>query len=137
RPTQAERPTQVARPTPAAGPTPAGLQVLAVNVDDAANVEKIRAMVREQRLSFPVLLGSDDVAGVYNIVYRYLFDRHRDLSLPTSLLIDDKGEIVKVYQGQVNAEHVEQDFRQIPQTTVERLDKALPFHGESEGWEFR
>jgi len=137
------RPTQVARPTPAAGPTqaarstPAGLQVLAVNVDDAANVEKIRALVREQRLSFPVLLGSDDVAGVYNIIYLYLFDRHSDLSLPTSFLIDDQGEIVKVYQGPVNPEIVEQDFQQIPQTTVERLAKALPFHGVSEGWEFR
>jgi hypothetical protein len=24
------------------------------------------------------------VAGIYNILYRYLFDRHRDLSLPIS-----------------------------------------------------
>ena len=45
---------------------------------------------------------SDDIAAVYNILYRYLFDRHRDLTLPTSFLIDAKGDIVKVYQGPVD-----------------------------------
>ena len=62
--------------------------------------------------SFPILQGSDDLAGIYNILYRYLFDRHRDLGLPTSFLISGSGEIVKIYQGPVNPEHVEQDFRQ-------------------------
>ena len=32
----------------------------------------------------------DDLAGIYNVLYRYLFDRHRDLTLPTSFLIDAK-----------------------------------------------
>jgi len=112
-------------------------QLLAVNVDDTNNSEKAQALARELHLSFPVLRGSDDVAGIYNILYRYLFDRHRDLSLPTSFLISDKGDIVKVYQGPINAEHVEQDFRQIPQSAAERLAKALPFPGVSETSEFR
>ena len=47
--------------------------------------------MRELHLSFPILHGSDDVAGIYNILYRYLFDRHRDLGLPTSFLIDANG----------------------------------------------
>ena len=41
-----------------------------------------------------VLTVSDDVAGIYNVLYRYLFDRHRDLTLPTSFLIDAQGDIV-------------------------------------------
>jgi len=109
-----------------------GLQLLTVNVDDLANTERIRALQRELHLSFPVLQASDDVTGIYNILYRYLFDRHRDLGLPTSFLIDPKGDIVKVYQGPVNAEHVEQDFRRIPQTAAERMAKALPFPGVSD-----
>ena len=60
------------------------------------------ALVREHHLSFPILRGSEDVAAIYNILYRYLFDRHRDLALPTSFLIDAEGEIVKVYQGPVD-----------------------------------
>jgi tetratricopeptide (TPR) repeat protein len=114
-----------------------GLQLLAVNVDESSKAETVRALARERQLSFPILRGSDDVAGVYNILYRYLFDRHRDLGLPTSFLIDDKGEIVKVYQGPINAEHVEQDFRHIRQTAAERLAKGLPFPGVSETLEFR
>ena len=59
------------------------------------------------------------------------------MSLPTSFLIDDDGNIVKVYQGPVNPEHIEQDFRQLPQTEAERLAKALPFPGVSDSLIFR
>jgi tetratricopeptide (TPR) repeat protein/peroxiredoxin len=113
-----------------------GLQLLVVNLDAPVDAESVRAMVREHRLSFPILRGSEDVAGIYNILYRYLFDRHRDLALPTSFLINAKGEIVKVYQGPVDAEHVEQDFRHIPQTSAERLARALPFPGVIDTVEF-
>ncbi len=117
--------------------TEQGLHLLAVNLDDPADREKVRALARDGHLSLSILLGSDDLAGIYNILYRYLFDRHRDLSLPTSFLIDRNGEIVKIYQGVLNPEQVEQDFRHIPQTTAERLAKALPFSGVSDTSEFR
>ncbi len=119
-----------------------GLQLLTVNLDglreeDPADAESVRATARELHLSFPILGGSDDVAGIYNILYRYLFDRHRDLGLPTSFLIDGKGDIVKVYQGPTDPAHVGQDFRQIPQTPAERLAVALPFPGVIDSLEFR
>jgi len=113
-----------------------GLRLLTVNMDHPADPETLKMQRREQRLSFPILRGSEDVAGIYNILYRYLFERHRDLSLPTSFLIDDKGQIVKVYQGSVNPEQVEQDFHHIPQTYTERLARALPFPGVTETFEF-
>jgi tetratricopeptide (TPR) repeat protein/peroxiredoxin len=113
-----------------------GLQLLSVNLDAPVDVETVRALVRKNRLSFPILSGSEDVSAIYNIVYRYLFDRHRDLEIPTSFLINAKGEIVKVYQGPVNPEHVEYDFRHIPQTSAERLATALPFPGVTDTIEF-
>ena len=113
-----------------------GLRLLTVNVDSPADPETLRTLVREHRLSFPILRGTDDVAGIYNILYRYLFDRHRDLNLPTSFLLDDKGQIVKVYQGNVNPEQIEQDFRHIPQDDAERLARALPFPGVAQTFEF-
>jgi len=112
------------------------LQLLTVNVDDPADPEKLRALARERRLSLPILRGSDDVAGIYNILYRYLFDRHRDLGLPTSFLIDTHGDIVKIYQGLANPENVELDSRSIPQTDAERLARALPFPGATATFEF-
>src|ERR1019366_6983392 len=81
--------------------TAQGLRLLTVNVDDSADADNLRTLTREGGGTFPILRGSDDVAGIYNILYRYLFDRHRDLGMPTSFLIDNKGQIVKVYQGTV------------------------------------
>jgi tetratricopeptide (TPR) repeat protein/thiol-disulfide isomerase/thioredoxin len=101
-----------------------GLQLITVNVDDPT-ADEIHAFA--QGFTFSVLRGSEDVAAIYNILYRQLFDRHRDLSLPTSFLIDGDGNIVKVYQGPIVPEHVEQDFQHIPQTDAERLARALPF----------
>jgi tetratricopeptide (TPR) repeat protein/peroxiredoxin len=120
--------------TPSLSP---GIQLLAVNVDNSTDVESVRSLAHEFHLSFPVLHGSDDVVGIYNILYRYLFDRHRDLGLPTSFLINDTGDIVKVYQGSIDAAHVEEDFRHIPRTAAERTAKALPFPGVSDTSEFR
>jgi tetratricopeptide (TPR) repeat protein len=115
-----------------------GLQLLAVNLDPLSeDSEMVRGLARELQLSFPILHGSDDLAGIYNILYRYLFDRHRDLGLPTSFLIDAKGDIVKVYQGPTDPAHVRQDFGRIPQTAAERLAVALPFPGVIDSLEFR
>jgi len=107
-----------------------------VNVDDSSDAEKLKTLARTQQFTFPIICGSHDVAGIYNILYRHLFDRRRDLGLPTSFLIDGSGEIVKLYQGPVNPQQVEKDFQSIPRTDVERLERALPFPGVSETLEF-
>ncbi len=88
-----------------------------------------------------VLTVTEDVAAIYNVLFRYLFDRHRDLTLPTSFLIDAQGNIVKIYQGPVNPQDVEEDFKRIAsdtgqQTREQRLALALPFPGNAETYEF-
>jgi tetratricopeptide (TPR) repeat protein len=106
----------------------AGLQVLAVNLD-VSDLERLRILASKNRWRLPILGGTEDFAAVYNIFYRYLFDRHRDLSLPTAFLINTDIEIVKIYQGSIDVNHVEEDFRRIPRTVGERIAKALPFPG--------
>jgi tetratricopeptide (TPR) repeat protein len=93
--------------------------------------------VHDKHFSFPVIMASDDVAAIYNILYRHFYDRHRDLGLPTSFLINANGDIVKVYQGTINPDHLEQDFRNIPRSDAQRIATALPFPGLSETAEFR
>ncbi len=109
-----------------------GWQLISVNMDDPA--DELRHDLAQS--TFPILRSSEDVAAIYNILYRQLFDRHRDLSLPTSFLIDSNGDIVKVYQGAIIPEHVEHDFQHIPRTDAERLAKALPFPSSSYAVEF-
>ena len=101
-----------------------GLQLIAVNLDDPARGQVATVATG---LSFPILRGSDDVFSIYNILYRQMFDRHRDFSFPTSFLLDGDGKIVKVYQGSLISEHVERDFQNIPRTDKDRLALALPF----------
>jgi Flp pilus assembly protein TadD len=79
---------------------------------------------------------SDDTVATYNLLFRYLFDRHRDMPLPTSFLTDERGRIVKVYQGAVSPDQVEKDIRNTPRSDAERLARALPFPGISTTYEF-
>jgi Flp pilus assembly protein TadD/peroxiredoxin len=105
------------------------LEILAVNVDDPADQQKARSFAAQERLSFPVLFAGEDVAGVYNIIYRYLFDRRRDLAIPSSFLLDKEGMIVKVYQGPIDPRKILKDVQSAPATAAERRQKALPYDG--------
>jgi len=122
-----------------------GLHLMTINVDDVAaysaqNSSSVKtdlaAFANNHRVTFPILRGSDDMAAVYNILYRQLFDRHRDLTVPTSFLVDSDGKIVKVYQGTIVPEHLQHDFQHIPRTDGERLARALPFPSSQHALEF-
>jgi Flp pilus assembly protein TadD/peroxiredoxin len=102
---------------------------LAINVDETAQSDAARSAARQERFSFPVLFADSDAAGVYNLIYRYLFERRRDMAIPSAFLLDGEGMIVKVYQGAVDPGVVPGDARSIPATTVERMRRALPFPG--------
>ncbi len=109
------------------GMAAAGLSVIAVNVSESMNPDPAHAVAAN--LTIPVLFATDKEAGVYNIIYSHLFDRRRDLPLPTSFLLDQAGMIVKVYQGPVDPQHVIGDVKSAPMTAADRLQKALPFKG--------
>jgi len=114
----------------------AGFQFLAINRDALPEESARESLAGYSHRSFPILIGSPDVLAVYNLLFRNLFDRHRDLALPTSFLIDKRGAIVKVYQGAVPVNRIDADFHAIPQTDAERLAKALPFPGLTATYEF-
>lgn len=105
------------------------LRAVAINVDTAERAAAARSLAAQQKLSFPVLFATPEVAGVYNIVYRYLYDRRRDLPIPTSFLLDASGMVIKVYQGRVDPGKVVEDLRSAPTTAAERMRKAIPFEG--------
>ncbi len=106
-----------------------GLRILGINVDDPGDATVVRSFLAKEGLSFPILLGTRELAGIYNIIYRYLFDRRRDLALPTSLLINREGLIAKVYRGPVNSERLLEDLKSVPESAAPRMRRALPFEG--------
>jgi Flp pilus assembly protein TadD/peroxiredoxin len=105
------------------------LSIVAINVDDAVNARAAQLFATQQALSFPVLFATEDMAGIYNIIYRYLFDRRRDLAIPTSFLLDPEGMIVKLYQGPVDPQRLLEDVKSVPTTAAGRMRKAMPLGG--------
>ena len=103
------------------------VRVIAVLVNSG---NKTSGAANMEQLPFPVLIAGEEIVGVYNIFYRYLFDRRRDLPLPASFLIDEQGDIVKLYQGPVHPDQVLNDIRFLPHTPEDRIRKALPFPGK-------
>ena len=104
------------------------LQILALSLDSPDDGFAIRSFPSE-RFPFPLLTATAEVAGTYNVFFRYLFDRHRDLGVPTSFLVGSDGMVLKVYQGEVHSDRLAQDLDLIPGTSAERVKMALPFPG--------
>jgi Tfp pilus assembly protein PilF len=80
-------------------------------------------------VSFPALIADEATEGRYGVLFRYLFDRRREMASPTSFLLNKEGELVKVYSGSVDADHILEDSLAIPTTVEDRMEHALPFTG--------
>lgn len=111
------------------------LALLAVNVDK--DQAAARSLTAQKNFSYPILFADETVSGVYNLVYRHLFDRRRNLPLPASFLLDSNSAIVKVYQGAFDLQQLPRDVHDIPRTAADRLTKALPFKGNTLGEGFQ
>jgi Flp pilus assembly protein TadD/peroxiredoxin len=105
------------------------LTILALNLDSSEDRQKAGTLCNQEHFGFPILFATEDIAGTYNIVYRYLFDRRRDLPIPSAFLLDSDGMIVKVYQGSLDPLAIREDLKQVPVTASDRMKKALPFPG--------
>jgi Flp pilus assembly protein TadD/peroxiredoxin len=107
--------------------TAKGVQVIFLNLDKGPDVTKIRAFAERERITTGI--SSPSVAGAYNIIYRFMFDRRRDLPIPCSFLLDEAGMIVKAYQGRLDEKQLVSDVSAIPRTYQARVGKGLPFPG--------
>ena len=105
------------------------LKVVAINLDEPPHAGEARKEAAPYSAVATVLFATEEVSGIYNILYRHLFDRRRDLPIPSSLLIDSKGMIVKLYQGLVDPSRIVADGNSIPADNNARMHLALPFPG--------
>ena len=106
-----------------------GLKIVAINLDKPARLDEARKVAARYRTAATVLFATEEVAGIYNILYRHLFDRQRDLPIPLTLLLDSEGMIVKVYQGFAESSRILSDSVSIPADQQMRMRRALPFTG--------
>lgn len=104
----------------------AGVSVLAISVDEAAAIPKIRAA---SPAALPVILASPELGLSYAILNRHLFMNRQDLRLPTAFLLDAAGRVAKAYRETLEVSQLVRDAQTIDSAAAERLARALPFSG--------
>jgi Tfp pilus assembly protein PilF/peroxiredoxin len=104
-----------------------GATMLALALDPPAEEAKVRAAAAGAGV--PVMIASEETAGAYNLLHRYLFDRREDLRLPTVLLLNGRGEVVKLYRDPMAAGAILDDLAHLEVPPTARLARAVPFPG--------
>lgn len=103
------------------------LLTLQVNSPDVAS--RSTQFAETGRFQFLTLRADDSTINIYNIFHRYLFERHLDMTLPTTFLLNADGEVIKLYSGVLDPSGILNDLASAPTTRDERLERALPFPG--------
>jgi Flp pilus assembly protein TadD len=103
----------------------------------AASRPSVEALDRGSQMLTTAGIGSIaiDVASVpdvglsYAILNRHLFMNRQDLRLPTGLLLDAAGNVVRIYRERVDVDEIVKDARTIDASPADRLARAIPFEG--------
>jgi Tfp pilus assembly protein PilF/peroxiredoxin len=105
--------------------TQAGVAAVAIAIEPSGN----QTATRSSSAAVPVVSASREVSLSYAIINRHLFMNRQDLRLPTCLLLDASGNVVKVYRDRVDVAQIVRDAAAIEATPAERLTRAVPFQG--------
>jgi len=106
--------------------TRAGVGSIAVAVDALPDQASLRTLPSG---ATPVVMATPEVSLSYAILNRHLFMNRQDLRLPTCLLLDASGNVVKVYHDRVDVGQIVKDASTIDVSPAERLTRAVPFQG--------
>jgi Flp pilus assembly protein TadD len=106
--------------------TRAGVGSIAIAVDGRPDRASLPALPSGAP---PVVIATPGVSLSYAILNRHLFMNRQDLVLPTCLLLDGSGNVVKVYRERVDVGEIVKDAGAIDVSPTERIARAVPFHG--------
>jgi len=104
----------------------AGVGSIAITLDGPADQASLPAVASA---AVPLVVASHEVSLSYAILNRHLFMNRQDLRLPTGLLLDGSGNVVKVYRDRMDADEIVKDASAIDVSPNERLARAVPFRG--------
>ena len=107
--------------------TRAGIGSIALAVDASPTQAPLRDDT--SGATTPVVVATPEVALSYAILNRHLFMNRQDLRLPTCLLLDAGGNVVKVYRDRVDVAEIVRDAAMTDVPPADRLARAVPFAG--------
>ncbi len=109
----------------------AGLNVVAVNLDhlegDAGPSDEI---LKGIRFPFTAVSGTTELVRSLEVFKQAVFDRWQTLAVPTSLLVDDRGFVICIYQGPVAIDQLLADRGLLRHLSLQsRRQECTPFEG--------
>jgi Flp pilus assembly protein TadD len=104
----------------------AGIGALAVVLDAPADLTSLRAASSP---ALPVVVASRELGLSYAILHQHVFMNRLDLRLPSTLLLDGAGRLVKLYRDRPEAARVVADAAAIEASAGDRISRAVPFAG--------
>ena len=77
-----------------------GLEIIGISLDEGGS-DVLKTFVKDYRISYPILIGNEEVTNVYGGIR----------GIPTTFVINRKGDIIKKYIGYTDKETFEQDVK--------------------------
>ena len=111
----------------------AGLDVVTLSVDEldagsTASLQAARQFVDKIGFPFASGLATSTTAEKLQMVLDHLFDLHRPLAVPSSILLDPSGRVAAVYRGRVAIDQLLDDVRLVIDAP-DQFGSAQPFAG--------
>ena len=104
----------------------AGITALAISVDPPEAAARVKATAPA---ALPVIHANREVGLSWAFAHRSMFMNRQPLRLPTTMLLDQEGNIVRVWRGTVAPDTIAADAAVIDVPPDARLARALPFPG--------
>lgn len=111
----------------------AGIRIVALTVDESKDLDTARKQVQEARFWFDTGIADQQMLTLYQALQRVLVDREQDIVLPSSVLVNSNGRIVKMYTGAIAPADLVSDARRLKDATQLNENLAAPWPGRWDG----
>jgi tetratricopeptide (TPR) repeat protein len=111
----------------------AGVRIVALTVDEPKDLDAARKQVQDGRFWFETGIADQQVLMLYQALQRVITDREQDIVLPSSILVNREGRVVKLYTGAIAPEDLVADARRLGEATLLNEDSAVPWPGRWDG----
>lgn len=88
-----------------------GIRVLAISIDaDGKNQEdhlsSIAKRIKDMRIGFDVGAASQSMPEIVQMVHNTIYDHHQRIPVPTTLLLNEEGNLMALYKGRVTVDRI-------------------------------
>lgn len=111
-----------------------GIEILALNLDDLQlpvdkRISKVRKMFRRYDWDLPSALAARNTLELADATREVILGRQWTWSIPCSMLLNDEGDLIAIYEGSPSVKQIENDAQNLFKTGMDR-DHTVPFKGQ-------